>query len=72
MRNYQASKRPIVWKLSKTVDILTIFFQNINAALEKATTLNTTGTTGNMIINSIDVFHGLSQGLQFKGSYLGS
>ena len=45
MRNYQASKRPIDRKLAKTVDILSIFFQNINAVLEKATTVNTTCTT---------------------------
>ena len=45
MRNYQSSKRAIVRKSAKTNDILTIFFQNINAVLEKATTINTTCTT---------------------------
>ena len=42
MRNYKASKRPIVRKSAKMDDILIIFFQNINAVLEKATALNTT------------------------------
>ena len=59
MRNYQASKRLIVWKSAKTDDILKIFFQNINAVFEKATTLNTNCTTWNMIVNSIDLFQGL-------------
>ena len=72
MRNYQASKRLIVQKLAKTDDILTIYLQNIIAILEKTTTFNTTCTTWNIIINSINLFQGLSQGLQFKGSYLGS
>ena len=72
MRNYQVPKCPIVRKSAKTDDILTIFLPNINAVLEKAATLNTTCTTLNMIINSIDLFQGLSQDLQFKGSYLGS
>ena len=45
MRNYKASKRPIVQKSAKTDDILTIFFQNINAVFENATALNTTCTT---------------------------
>ena len=44
MKNYKAPKRPIVRKLAKTDDILTMF-QNINAVLEKATTFNTTCTT---------------------------
>ena len=61
MRNYKASKRPILRKSAKTDDTLTIFFQNINAVLENE-----------MIINSIYLFQGLSQGLHFKGSYLGS
>ena len=69
MKNYQVSKRPIVCELTKTDDVLTILFQNINAVLETATTLNTTCITWNMIINSLDLFQGLSQGLQFKGSY---
>ena len=69
MRNYQASKRLVVQKLAKTVDISTIFFQNINAALEKATTLNITCTTWNMIIRSIDFFQGLCK---VTGSSLGS
>ena len=45
MKNYQAFKRPIFRKSAKTDDILTIFFQNINVVLEKATTLSTTCTT---------------------------
>ena len=60
MRNYQASKRTIVRKSARTDDILTIFFQNINAVLEKAKTVNTTCTTWNMIINSNDLLQGLS------------
>ena len=60
MRNYQAPKRTIVRKSAKNDDILTIFFQNINAVLEKAITLNATCTTWNMIINSNDLFQGLS------------
>ena len=35
MRNYQTSKRILVRKSTKTDDILAIFFQNINAVLEK-------------------------------------
>ena len=59
-------------KSVKTDNILTIFFQNINMVLEKASTLNTTCTIWNIIINSVDLFKGLSQGFPFKGSYLGS
>ena len=70
MRNHQASKRPIIRKSAKTDDILTIFFQNINAVLEEATTLNTTFTTWNMIIISIDLFQGLSQGLRLGERFL--
>ena len=65
MRNYQweTSKRPSVQasdcsNLAKTDD----FFENINAALEKVTMRNTTYTL-NMIINPINLFQGLSQGL---------
>ena len=70
MKNYQASKHLIVRKSTKIDDILTMFFQNINTVLEKAATFNTTCTTWNMIINSIDLFEGLSHGLQFTGSYI--
>ena len=66
MRNYQPSKRPIVRKPEKTDNI----FSKYQCGLEKATTFNTTCTTWNMIINSIDLFQILSQGLQFKRSYL--
>ena len=45
MRNYKASKRPILQKSAKTDDSLTIIFQNISAILEKATALNTIYTT---------------------------
>ena len=47
-------------------------FSKTNGVSEKATTLNTTCTIWNMIINSFEIFQGLSQGLQFKGSYFGS
>ena len=70
MRNWQASKRQIIRKSTKTDDVLTIFIQNINSVLEKATTLNTIGISWNMIIISIDLFQGFFQGLQFKGFYL--
>lgn len=45
MRNWKTSKRQIIRKSTKTDDVLTIFFQNINSILEKATTLNTIGTS---------------------------
>ena len=60
MRNYQASKRPVVHKFAKTDDILTIFFQNIIIVLEKVAAFNTTRITWNLIINSIDLFQGVS------------
>ena len=63
MRNYQASKRLIVQKLAKTDNILTIYLQNIIEILEKTTTLITTCTTWNIIINPINLFQGLSQAL---------
>ena len=62
MKNYKAFRRPIFRKLAKTDDFFTIFFKNINAALEKVPTLNNTCTTWNMIINSIDLFQGFPQG----------
>ena len=45
MKNYKAFRRPIFRKLAKTDDFFTIFFKNINAALEKVPTLNNTCTT---------------------------
>ena len=73
MKNYQAFKRPIFWKTAKNDDILFgNMFSKYQCGFGKSRNAQHCQHYLKHIINSIELFQGLPQGRQFKGSYLGS
>ena len=73
MKNYQAFKRPIFWKTAKNDAILFgNIFSKYQCGFRKSRNAQHCQHYLKHIINSIELFQGLPQGRQFKGSYLGS